>query len=241
LLLLVVLAPSAGAATLGDGYIPDAETLPGVTVTVGKQGERSLRFGAKAAKVYRTLAGKRATYSCAVLENDDGWLRVDAGTSQRETLPRRANRVIRLARSTGVDVCALSTKRNEKRDVPCSIPSDNERECVRVIVALTDAGRTYLDAKKRAIELFVVATSIDALAEQGRDLQKVFGDSVVALASPDASPPVGKVGYIRQPNGLATASLLASGERAFLSIQNGVYSTNVPDLMGPGDHAFELI
>ena len=77
--------------------------------------------------------------------------------------------------------------------MPCSIPSDNERECVRVIVALTDAGRRYLDAKKRAIELFVVATSIEILAEQGKD------------------------------------------------IQNGIYSTNVPDLMGPGDHAFELV
>jgi len=161
-------AGGAGAATLGDGYVPDAETLPGVTVTVGEQGARSLRFGAKAAAVYRTLAGKRATLSCAVLENDDGWLRVKAGTSQRETLPRRANRVIRLTRSTGVDVCALSTKRDEKRDVPCSVPSDNERECVRVIVALTDAGRRYLDAKKRAIELFVVATTIEILPSRAR-------------------------------------------------------------------------
>lgn len=103
-----------------------------------------------------------------MLENDDGWLRVKAGTSQRETLPRRANRVIRLTRSTGVDVCALSTKRDEKRDVPCSVPSDNERECVRVIVALTDAGRRYLDAKKRAIELFVVATTIEILPSRAR-------------------------------------------------------------------------
>ena len=237
LLALALSAPTAHAA-LGDGYIPDSQ--PGVNVITGKRGP-VLHFGPKAAKLYDQLGGRRVTMSCGFVEDDDGWYGIRSGVSSSDILPRRRSGV---PVSTNVDLCALSTKRGAKERGPCLQPAVSEKQCIRVVVALTDAGRTYLDQKKRAIELFIVLTTHSVLEADDRlsELPKALGSDAVELPSADASPPAGKVGYFNGPgHDIVTAALLANGERVFLSLQGRVFSTNVPDLMGPNESAFELL
>jgi hypothetical protein len=70
--------------------------------------------------------------------------------------------------------------------------------------------------------------------------RKFYDQYIVELPAPDASPPAGKVGYWTQGEDLVVADLLADGTRNFVSRQSGVYSTNVPKLMGGNDNAFTV-
>ncbi len=119
--------------------------------------------------------------------------------------------------------------------------SPDDKNCIRVIVALTDSGRAFLDAKKRAIELLVLPTfqAFDTPENHAR-LQEFLDLFAVALPDPDAAPPAGKVGYWKQGEDAVYAALLADGKRAFVSMRAGVYSTNLEDLMGPGEDAFSI-
>ena len=65
---------------------------------------------------------------------------------------------------------------------------------MRFVVALTAQGLADIDERSRVLELGALFGA--ALAEAQRE----FGADVVALDSPDASPPLGKVGiYQRRP------------------------------------------
>src|ERR1044071_9433905 len=60
------------------------------------------------------------------------------------------------------------------------------------------------------------------------EMPEAFGGDAVPLASPDASPPPGKVGYFDGPGiDFVTPAVLADGRRVFLSLQDGVFSTKV--------------
>jgi hypothetical protein len=238
LLALCLVAPAADAATLGDGYVPDAEAMPGLSVHAGARGVRVLRFGPKAAKLYRTLAGRRATLACGSVVPDDGWLANDGSMSTTVRLPRRRGPVAFPDSGPDADVCAIATKHRAREVGPCSPPSGMKKRCIRVIASLTAIGRAYLDEKKRTIELFAVTLLLSLGNDEAR---KALAPLLYELPSPDASPPAGKVGYLRSEDGFAAAALLATGARAFMTHQDGVYSTNVPDLMGPGDDAFLLL
>jgi hypothetical protein len=139
------------------------------------------------------------------------------------------------------ELCIIATKRTkaDRQCLPMSAPDD--KSCIRVIVALTDSGRAFIDAKKRAIELTVLPMfqSFDTPENHDR-LQKFLDLFAVALPDPDAAPPAGKVGFWKSGEDTVYSSLLADGKRAFVSMRAGVYSTNLEDLMGPGEDAFSI-
>src|SRR5689334_17474190 len=86
LLSLALAAPAADAA-IGDAYIPDSQTLPGVSLVTKPDGRRGVHFGPKAAKLFKTVAGRRATMACGTLVDDEGWLANDQGAQTTDTLP----------------------------------------------------------------------------------------------------------------------------------------------------------
>jgi hypothetical protein len=92
-------------------------------------------------------------------------------------------------------------------------------------------GRVYLLDSSDDAELL-------GLTREGEVPQ--LGPDVVVLDSPDGSPPPGKVGYRLQGENLAVAALLQDGRRVFVRWDNGVYSTNVPELMGGSDDMFSV-
>lgn len=242
-LALAFAAPTAGAETLGDLFFPDYDATDGVTVRANSPGHEYIHFGAKAAKLYRTIGGKRATVGCGSVtpEKVDDVLSTTGFGSSSMTLPKARHAIVLWDSSGTPELCIVATKRT-KQDIQCfPISAPDDKSCIRVIVALTDSGRAYLDRKKRAIELFAVPT-YQALAKgEGGARAKAFVDAyVVTLPDPDAAPPAGKVGYWTQGGDAVYSSLLADGTRAFLSMRAGVYSTNLEDLMGPSEDAFTI-
>src|SRR5690349_19749750 len=69
-LALALLVPSASAGPL-DKFVPVYDAAHGVTVTRA-HGKIVFRFGPKAAKLYRGLAGKKAIVGCGHPVKDDG-------------------------------------------------------------------------------------------------------------------------------------------------------------------------
>jgi hypothetical protein len=72
------------------------------------------------------------------------------------------------------------------------------------------------------------------------DAQRDFGADITVLDSPDASPPIGKVGIYEAGANTAVVALLRDGRRLYVRQDGDVYSTNVRPLSGGGD-VFSLI
>jgi hypothetical protein len=244
LLALACAAPAAHADTLGDNYVPDYDAADGVTI--GHSGETRIpyiHFGAKAAKLYRTIAGKRVTVGCGTVtpEPAEGPLSSTGFGSTGVTLSKKRTRLSLMRASEDSELCVIASKRTKSDRTCLPLSASDEKQCARVIVAMTDSGRAYLDEKKRAIELLVVPT-IQALAT-GKDAEKVnrvLAPYVVSLPDPDAAPPVGKVGYWTQGADAVYAAMLANGTRVFYGLRGGVFSTNLKAFMGPNDDAFSI-
>jgi len=238
--LAVFAAPSAHAA-VGDALLPLVDADDGVTVSHTKTGEVQLRFGPKAAKLYKTIAGKHADVGCG---GEDGHF----GSNPDDKLPKRRGTLRMWTGGADLDFCAISTRKT-KADARCLPPDSRSNLCVRVIVTLTDAGRAYFDAKARTFELGVVMSvwmfSGSDLAIPGKTPleqgQRAFGPDIVALDSPDGSPPAGKVGLWANDKNVAVVVLLQDGTRRFVRMQDGVYSTNDLHRTMYGDEEFTLL
>jgi hypothetical protein len=137
-------------------------------------------------------------------------------------------------------VCLIGTRAGKNRRGCLPVSETSEDWCARVIVAVTDAGAAYLDARARAIELSLTILAANLTfgsfahttpIERAR-LQLATQD-VVALASPDGTPPAGQVGYSDDGKaGYAAVALLRDGKRVFARQTDGVFSTNVPEFIG---------
>lgn len=216
-------APTANAA-VADGWIPVFDAADGVTV-VGPANDETIyvRFGSRAAKLYRSLAGRDYTSGCFGSKGTSG---MDVGR-----VPRKRGRV-EISGHKGAEVCFVST-RLRNGDDSCVLTTTRgiapgERPwCARVVVALNDAGRVFVDDFARASELMAVFFSRSkALAE----LQRAYGRDVVALATPDEAPPVGKVGFFDDGHIRVAAAMLVNGTKRFVRRDGDVFSTNVERL-----------
>jgi hypothetical protein len=155
---LAACAPSASAGPI-DPYVPIYDASSGVTVARAGD-EVVFRFGPKAAKVYRGIAGKTATIGCGhpvkgdgsvgYLSGSDGEFKLSAGmamTDQR--LPRKRGRVsVKMVGSA--DVCFISVTDDHDDNCPPARPDDDR--CVKIVVARTEQGRTDIDERLRALD-----------------------------------------------------------------------------------------
>jgi hypothetical protein len=232
---LALAAPNAGAA-VADRYVPFYDAADGVTSGVDSHGALFLRFGPQAADIYRRIGGKWGTrVACdAVLARPNGATPISGGYSAVDPkLPRKRSRVYphTLGQTRPNDVCAIATKRI-RPEYPClPLGGGESARCVRVIVALSDLGRAYVDARSRAIEIFQVKSYVGVAQTEedpiGELRRLVKSDDVVALAAPDAAPPAGKVGVWLSGENYAIGALLQDGRLQFARYLDGVYSTNI--------------
>ena len=73
------------------------------------------------------------------------------------------------------------------------------------------------------------AIELDSLFDQPlAEVQQDVGEGVVALDSPDASPPPGTVGLFKNEQTSAAVTLLRDGRRWYVRRDGDVFSTNVP-------------
>ena len=108
----------------------------------------------------------------------------------------------------------------------------------------TADGRRYIDWISRTFELGM-ASQLDVEYPpewaQGLELMHgAFGPDVVGLASPDATPPAGKVGFYKQDGVTVVAVQLMDGRRTFIRREGDVISTNLPHTIPAGDGTLSL-
>jgi hypothetical protein len=234
-LLFVVITPAAEAG-FADKLLPTVDASKGVSVSANARNVR-ITFGPKAAKLYRKLAGENARVGCGDPSvRSTGNIRVSSGSDiptvtrsgglwwVERKLPRRRG-TVSFHRAGSADLCFLTTddRRSDNGCMPF-VSSD----CVRLLVALNDAGRASIDSFARAIELdLAFATPFEELREE------VGANAIVALPAPDAAPAPGQVGVFDDGTTRTVAALLAGGQRLFVTRSAGVFSTNVPALSGP--------
>jgi len=224
---LAVVGASSAHAAVADGLFPIYDASDGVTVVRSGSDGMRIHFGPKAATLYKSLAGKHAAVGCG----DDG------GIMQNPDV-KLAKRRGSVEMWTAGDYCVIETKQR-KDETRCLKTDSQSKECVRVVVAATDAGRAFLDTKARTYELGV---TLGLLATLGPEkLQQAFGADAVALAGPDASPPAGKVGYWVDGKSFGAVVTLADGTRRFAQFVDDVYSTNDLELSFLGDFELTLL
>jgi hypothetical protein len=244
LLASACLAPAANAA-VADSLLPFYDAADGVRVVQRADGEDVIRFGPKAAKLYKTIAGKRAEIGCGWTDGTDG---TGGASSSGHRIPKRRG-TVRLGISEANEFCWIATKKvkGERRCLP---PDRRSKQCVRVAVAVRPAGAAYLDARARTIELSLSASALGiALTPEFQvpgattldKMRALLGPDVAELAGPDDSPPAGRVGFWTQGENWAVVVLLADGTRRFVRVQDRVFSTNDMTLTGLNrDDAFVL-
>ena len=227
---LAAVAPPANAA-YADRFVPFVDASDDVHVGTAR-GEMYVRFGPKAAKLYRQLAGR--TYTSGCIADPPG----GQGTSEgSDRAPRKRGR-LRVGDLRGADVCFIASPMRASDDrclfgrVP-DLASGEAPECLRIIVAMSDQGRAYVDAYARTLEIATLFFDEEPLSFP--ELQKSLGADVVALPNPDASPPQGKVGHFDDGRTRVISALLADGTRKFARMDGDVYSSNVPALYGDWD------
>jgi hypothetical protein len=231
ILALLVLAFAAPAA---HAEAPDSFPVYGAGDGVHLT-QNGLAFGPKASKVYRSLGGHRVLSACAAFTDQ---LILDYTTGdQPRVLPRKRG-TVRVDTGGHPDVCTIATRRINLEDSFCrSLRAELEDWCARVIVAVTPRGRTYVDRLHRAVELVAADDQISSLPADWAPtplelLQGAVEAKVVALASPDASPPAGTIGLYGDGVNHTVAALLLDGKRLFLRREGDVMTTNVPELFG---------
>lgn len=212
--------------------MPILDTSDDVHVGTAR-GDTYVRFGPKAAKLYRTLAGRSYTSGC-MAEQPGG-----EGTSGGEDgrLPRKRS-LVAIAGLPGADVCFIASPMRASDD-GCLFPRLSDftpgvrPQCLRMVLPLSDQGRAFADAYARTLEISTLF--FDEGPPSFADVQRGAGGNVVALATADASPPPGKVGHFDDGHTRVIAALLADGTRRFARTDGGVFSTNVPALMRAPD------
>ena len=183
------------------------------------------------------MAGQKVTVGCGHPVQDDGAYSA-LGTPDGLVLASHAGMTtteIRLPRKRGrvtfpfpfrADVCFISAEQG--RSDHCVGGTAEDDRCVKLVVALTEQGRIDIDERSRAVEL------TGLFGEPLAELKQAFGAQIVALDSPDASPPPGMVGIYSDTQTTVAAAVLRDGTRRFMRQDGELYSTNVPALASGG-------
>jgi hypothetical protein len=187
----------------------------GVTAAHGAHGI-VIKFGKRAAKTYRRIAGRRIKLSCeSVSRNGYGYgYGVDGGSETIVKAPRKRGRIRTFDRGRA-DLCTVRLRRAGD-EVVAAAP-------------LTARGRTFLDEVVTAalVEGVLELADHDGTPAPAADVVAQGHGLVVALDGPDAPPPPGKVGYWTDGVRVVSAAVSAAGRRLFVEIERDVVRTNV--------------
>jgi hypothetical protein len=221
----LLVTPSTAAAQLPTGE------ADGVRV-VREHGAIVVVFTAKAAKLYKQIAGKVVSVSCTEITEDGS----NSG-GEKLRAPSHRRKLVTGDLTRGMDYCRvwLAARRVKRHGEPLLIGKR-----LIVSVPLTQQGAVFLDEESKTDEM----VSVEVVAGIVQERQKLPGvptyaqliqefpkiaRAVVELAAPGDSPPAGKVGYYSDgQEHIATVIISASGRRLFIeAAADDVVSTNV--------------
>jgi hypothetical protein len=205
---------------------------------VRERGAIVVIFTARAAKLYRRIAGKLVLVSCTELPREPhgpGFTSTSTGEVSVRA-PKRRGKLRTGDLTRGMDYCrvwlAPRTYRRRGEGVR------RGREHI-VSVPLTQRGAVFLDEQFKAFDLLrvlLVASLTDErqkldgypTAAQLLDRVPKAAGEVVALAAPTDVPPGGAIGYYSDGHRhVAVAIVSSSGRRLFIEYADDVLTTNV--------------
>jgi hypothetical protein len=220
LAVMAVLASAAPAAA------QDPLEVRGVRAANAPSGGVTITFTARAATLYRRVAGRRTIVTCqAVTSSGALLLPLDrADELFDDTVASRSRRPLRLRGSGAYDVCELTVlRRGAKAAVSLTLP-------------LTDAGAAYLEARRLGERMVAVLVFTASLGRAGAyPAASAVAEEVprlAVLAAPGDSPPAGRVGLYSDGAGHVTVvGLTTAGARLFIDANAGVLTSNVPEVV----------
>jgi hypothetical protein len=187
----------------------------GVTAAHGRDGI-VIKFGKRAAKTYRRIAGRRIKLSCESVSRTAGGYgySVDGGMEMVVKAPRKRGRIRTFDRSRA-DICTVR------------LPKAGDE--VVAAAPLTAQGRAFLDELGIAsfIEGVLELGAHDGTPAPAADVVAKGRGFIVALDGPDASPPRGKAGYWTDGVRVVVAGVSGAGRRLFIEVERDVIRTNV--------------
>jgi hypothetical protein len=219
---MLVVTPAAGAESV---RLPVGEAN-GVRI-VREHGAIVVVFTARAARLWRRVAGKRVSVFCTERSgpDEDGFI-TESGGGSTFRAPRRGRRLETGDATRGMDFCDVSlAPRTVKRR---GGTRHYGRELI-VSIPLTQAGAVRLDERARAYALLLL---LDIAARHGGAflapvdlvalvpvLRRPVRLSVVSLPTPAGTPAAGSIGYYSDGAQHAAAVVLsATGRRLFLEL-----------------------
>ena len=175
-----------------------------------------IKFGKRAAKTYRRIAGRGIKVSCETVSRNTGGdgYSVEGGMEMTVRAPRKRGRIPTFDRSRA-DLCVVRL-RKAGDEVVAAAP-------------LTARGRTFLDELGVAS---ILSTVLDIGDDSGTpapaaDVVAQGHGVIVALDGPDGTPPRGKAGYWTDGVRVVVAAASAAGRRLFFELERDVMRTNV--------------
>jgi hypothetical protein len=205
----------------------------GVRAENAASGGVTITFTARAAKLYRRIAGRRAIVRCqAVVPSGPVLLpldRADELFQNRRAARKRRPLRIRDAAGTRFDVCELSVLRlRGGRPTP--------RKVVSLALPLTPAGAAYLESRRlgeRMVAVMILTANLGrAGAYPAAQAVAAVVPRLVVLAGPGDSPPPGRVGLYSDGAQHATVvALTSAGARLFLDADGDLVTSNAPEVV----------
>ena len=225
----LILAAVAVLATAAPAAAQDPLEVRGVRAENAAAGGVTITFTARAAKLYRRIAGRRTIVRCqAVTSSGALLLPLDrADELFDDTRASRTHRALRMRGSGPYDVCELTVLRTRGRRV---------RTLVSLSLPVTPAGAAYLETRRLGNRMVAVLLLTASLGRGGAypQAQTVAEDvpRLAVLAAPGDSPPPGRIGlYSDGARHVTVAALTAAGVRLFIDADAGVLTSNVPQVV----------
>jgi hypothetical protein len=226
----LALAMVAVLATAAPAAAQDAKPLEvrGVRAENAASGGVTITFTARAARLYRRVAGRRTVVRCQAVDASGPVLlpldRADELFQDKRAARKRRPLRIRHAAGARFDVCELSVVRLRGDRRP--------RTLVSLALPLTPTGAAYLEGRRLGERMVAVMIFTANLGKAGAyPATQAVADIVprlVVLAAPGDSPPPGRVGlYSDGARHVTVVALTSAGARLFIDADGGVVTSNV--------------
>jgi hypothetical protein len=225
----LALATVALLAAAAPAAAQDPLAVRGVRAENAAGGGVTITFTARAATLYRRIAGRRTIVRCQAV-NSSGALLLPLDRSGELFQDRRAPRTrrpLRIRGSGSFDVCEVSVLHSRGRRL---------RTVVSLSLPLTPAGAAYLEARRLGNRMVAVLLLTAPLGRGGAypPAETVAEDvpRLAVLAAPGDSPPPGRVGlYSDGARHVTVVAVTTAGMRLFIDADGGVLTSNVPQVV----------
>jgi hypothetical protein len=192
-----------------------------------------ISFHREARRAFAKIAGRPIKLSCVTLREDDiEGVSQDGSQWVSFTAPKRRRPFFSPFTVREGDLCSISRRKIVRR----VRGGTDTYPAIRVaVVPLTPKGARYIAEANVATRLDSIITAATFESKRRRfptfgslHLTKVDGVRVVPLATADATPPAGKLGYFSDGTSVTAAGIAIGGRRLFITRGlDGFFASNV--------------